>query len=127
MKKYLALDVGGTKTHIALFSVNETGEITFTREKKNSTQGAQNIEEIVLDFNPDMKGVEGICLAIAGLSHKPRRIAHFQKFPARNADRNSPHNGHRRKPTKRSRAVRSSVSDSNWLVTFPISSGTFRG
>ncbi|MEM9546212.1 MAG: ROK family protein [Bacteroidota bacterium] len=66
MKKYLALDVGGTKTHIALFSVDEAGDILFKEEKKYSTQGAQNIEEILLDFYPEMEGVEGICLAIAG-------------------------------------------------------------
>lgn len=66
MKKYLALDVGGTKTHIALFSTNDAEQINFIQENKYKTQAAKSLEEIVLDFSPDMKNVEGISIAVAG-------------------------------------------------------------
>ncbi|MDF1699470.1 MAG: glucokinase [Saprospiraceae bacterium] len=66
MKKYLALDVGGTKTHIALFSANDSEQINIIKENKYRTQEAKSLEEIVLDFSPDMKDVEGMSIAVAG-------------------------------------------------------------
>lgn len=66
MRKCLALDIGGTKTHVALFTVDKSMQIEYLREKKYKTQEAESIEEILLDFSPDMEEIEGICLAIAG-------------------------------------------------------------
>jgi len=66
MDKYLALDVGGTKTHIALFTVDQSLQLNFLREQMYKTQEAASLEEILLDFSPDMKNIKGISLAIAG-------------------------------------------------------------
>lgn len=66
MKQYLALDVGGTKTHIALFSVNEKSQLQFLKEEKYKTQEATCLEEMLLEFSPEMSNIKGISIAIAG-------------------------------------------------------------
>ena len=65
MNQYLALDLGGTKTHIALFTYSSQGELVVLKEKKYATQKANNLEEILLDFHPDMD-VKFISIALAG-------------------------------------------------------------
>ncbi len=66
MNQYLGLDVGGTKTHIALFSLNESMQLNIIREKKYRTQEANSLEEMLLDFYPKMDNVKAICIALAG-------------------------------------------------------------
>lgn len=66
MMQYLALDVGGTKTRIALFSIIEQKKVHIIKEKKYSTQKADELEDILLDFHSDMKDIEAIVIAVAG-------------------------------------------------------------
>ncbi len=66
MLQYLALDVGGTKTHICLFSVANSGELIILKEKKYKTQAAENLTEILLDFYPETERIEAISIAVAG-------------------------------------------------------------
>jgi len=66
MKQYLALDVGGTKTHIALFTLSAAAELKIHKEKKYKTQDAQGLAEMLMDFHPDMSDIEAISIAIAG-------------------------------------------------------------
>ena len=66
MNQYLALDVGGTKTHIALYSITDNSQLNIIKEKKYRTQEATNLEEILLDFLPRMESVDAIGIALAG-------------------------------------------------------------
>jgi glucokinase len=66
MTQYIALDVGGTKTQIALFSINEKEKVHIIQEKKYSTQKANELEDILLDFHHDMNDIEAIVIAVAG-------------------------------------------------------------
>lgn len=66
MNKYLALDVGGTKTHIALFSVDDNSQLNLIKEKKYRTQEASGLEEMLKDFQPKMDSIVGISIALAG-------------------------------------------------------------
>ena len=66
MKQYLALDVGGTKTHIALFSITEKEELHIIKEKKYRTQKAKNLNDILLDFHSEMNNIESMVIAFAG-------------------------------------------------------------
>ena len=66
MNQYLALDVGGTKTHIALFSITDNSQLNIIKEKKYRTQEAINLEEILLDFLQRMESVDAIGIALAG-------------------------------------------------------------
>lgn len=66
MNRYLAIDVGGTKTHIALFSLNERSQLSIVEEKKYRTQEANGLEEMLFDFYPKMDNIESISIALAG-------------------------------------------------------------
>lgn len=66
MKEFLALDVGGTKTRIALFNISNNFQLKVIKEKKYSTQEAANLEEMLLDFCPVMNKIEAIGIALAG-------------------------------------------------------------
>lgn len=66
MKKYLILDVGGTKTHIALISTNGNGQVHFLNEKLYKTNQAASLEEIIFDFHNGTDDIEAIAIAIAG-------------------------------------------------------------
>lgn len=66
MKQYLTLDVGGTKIHIALFSILENAQLHIIKEKKYDTQKATSLEEVILDFHNDMNNIEAMSIAIAG-------------------------------------------------------------
>ena len=66
MVQHLALDVGGTKTHIALLSKTGHSPIAFIKEKKYHTQQVSGLEEVLLDFSPDMSNIESISIALAG-------------------------------------------------------------
>jgi glucokinase len=66
MKQYLALDVGGTNIRIALFSIIEKEKLHIIKQKKYSTQKANNLDEILLDFHSEMNNIESIVIAIAG-------------------------------------------------------------
>ena len=66
MNHYLALDVGGTKTHIALFSLNDSSQLNIIKEKKYRTQEASGLEEMLFDFYPTMDNLEAISIALAG-------------------------------------------------------------
>ncbi len=66
MKQYIAIDIGGTKTHIALFEISESGEQVRTKEKKYKTQKVSGLEEMLHDFHPDMSDITAISVAIAG-------------------------------------------------------------
>lgn len=66
MIQYLALDVGGTNTRIALFSIKGKKQIHIIEERNYSTQKAKNLEEVLLDFRSDMSDIEGIVIAFAG-------------------------------------------------------------
>ncbi len=65
MKKCLALDLGGTKTHIALVNI-EAYKWEIIKEHKYKSQEAASLEEIILDFNPDCSDISAICVAVAG-------------------------------------------------------------
>ena len=66
MKEFLALDVGGTKTHIALFNISNNSQINVIKEMIYSTQEASSLEEMLLDFCPEMNQIETIGIALAG-------------------------------------------------------------
>ena len=61
---YLAVDIGGTKTHAAFFK-EENGELKMIRDRKYPSQEHDTLEEILVDFIGG-EGVERICLGIAG-------------------------------------------------------------
>jgi glucokinase len=66
MKHRIALDIGGTKTHIALFSITADHTLELIRDKKYNSQEAKNLEEILLDFHSDYSLIDSICIAVAG-------------------------------------------------------------
>lgn len=66
MNTYIALDVGGTKTHIGLFRVDKSGDHHLIKENKYSTQKAKSLEEILLDFHNDFDEIVNISIAVAG-------------------------------------------------------------
>ncbi len=66
MKQYLALDVGGTNTRIALFSIAEKDKLHIIKEERYSTQKANNLNEMLFDFHSAMDNIEAIVIAVAG-------------------------------------------------------------
>lgn len=66
MNNFLAIDLGGTKTHIALYNITADSQLNIIKEKKYKTQKASSIEEILLDFHPNMKKIKAITIALAG-------------------------------------------------------------
>ena len=66
MNQYLALDIGGTKTHIALFTIKGNSELNILREKKYRTQEAEGLGEMLLDFHADYSDIGAISIAMAG-------------------------------------------------------------
>ena len=63
---YLAADIGGTKTHLALYR-KEGDSSSLCYEKKYSSQGASSLEEIVEAFQKEKPvPIEKACFAIAG-------------------------------------------------------------
>ena len=65
-KNFLALDVGGTKTNVALFTRGGDGELIFLKEQKYLTQQFSGLPEIILDFIRDEQQIFGISIAVAG-------------------------------------------------------------
>ncbi len=62
----LAADVGGTKTNLALFQLQEK-RLLLLKEKSYSTKRAQSFMEIVHSFhNGELPEIDAICLGVAG-------------------------------------------------------------
>lgn len=66
MNQYLALDVGGTKTHIALFSLDENSQLKIVKEKRYRTQKANGLEDMLSDFSSKLDNIDAISIALAG-------------------------------------------------------------
>jgi glucokinase len=60
----LAGDVGGTKTNIALYKI-ENGELTIQKEKRYASKDYPSLENIIHDFSGDALP-DRICAAVAG-------------------------------------------------------------
>ena len=65
----MAADVGGTKTNLALFQI-ENGTLTLLKEKSYRTKMYKSFVEMVHDFHDgDSPSTDGACLGVAGPVH----------------------------------------------------------
>jgi len=70
---YLAADIGGTKTHLALYELSQEG-FTPLRQKKFSSANYPSLEKILEEFLLPEEKIKKACFGLAGPIHEGRCI-----------------------------------------------------